>query len=108
PPPGLDDWIGTLEDLLGSAGVKKSAEGQGMFHETIERFDQLSQLDELERQFAGMRPVWQLVAKDAWLGVARTIADQQGFFHWDLDFAQIFNGGGFDLQVGNPPWVRPD
>src|SRR5699024_9331012 len=31
-----------------------------------------------------------------------------GFFHWELDFAQIFARGGFDLQVGNPPWVRLD
>ena len=32
---------------------------------------------------------------------------QQGFFHWELDFATVFARGGFDLQVGNPPWVRP-
>ena len=32
---------------------------------------------------------------------------QQGFFHWELDFAPVFARGGFDLQVGNPPWVRP-
>jgi hypothetical protein len=24
-----------------------------------------------------------------------------------LDFAPVFARGGFDLQVGNPPWVRP-
>src|SRR5699024_3717401 len=29
------------------------------------------------------------------------------FFHWELDFAAAFDRGGFDLQVGNPPWVRP-
>ena len=78
-----------------------------MFHETIESFDQLSKLDELERQFSGMRAVWQLVSEHRWLGTARSIAEEQGFFHWELDFAQIFNRGGFDLQVGNPPWVRP-
>ena len=38
----------------------------------------------------------------------KQIADQQGFFHWELTFAQAFAKGGFDLQVGNPPWVRPD
>ena len=37
----------------------------------------------------------------------REVADQQGFFHWELDFATVFARGGFDLQVGNPPWVRP-
>ena len=33
-------------------------------------------------------------------------ADREGFFHWELDFAPVFAKGGFDLQVGNPPWVR--
>jgi len=31
----------------------------------------------------------------------------QGFFHWELRFASVFATGGFDIQVGNPPWVRP-
>ncbi|AKD98542.1 restriction endonuclease subunit M [Rhodococcus erythropolis] len=107
-PPGLDEWMKTLEGLLGADGVRKGEVDQGMFHETVERFDQLSQMDELERGFYGMRPVWQLVSEHKWLGTARGIADEQGFFHWDLDYAHIFQRGGFDLQVGNPPWVRPD
>ncbi|GAA2654932.1 hypothetical protein GCM10010436_84670 [Paractinoplanes durhamensis] len=39
--------------------------------------------------------------------VCERIAQRQGFFHWQLDFATVFARGGFDLQVGNPPWVRP-
>ncbi|WP_425451416.1 Eco57I restriction-modification methylase domain-containing protein [Sphaerisporangium album] len=42
-----------------------------------------------------------------WLDKIEDITDQQGFFHWELHFAQVFTNGGFDLQVGNPPWVRP-
>src|SRR5690606_25042616 len=43
-----------------------------------------------------------------WLVVCQRVATQQGFFHWELDFASVFAArGGFDLQVGNPPWVRP-
>jgi hypothetical protein len=35
------------------------------------------------------------------------IAEQQRFFHWELEFADIFyKQGGFDLMVGNPPWVK--
>lgn len=27
--------------------------------------------------------------------------------HWELEFAEVFvDGGGFDLIVGNPPWVK--
>jgi hypothetical protein len=35
------------------------------------------------------------------------IADQYHFFHWELEFADIFQSrGGFDLMVGNPPWLK--
>lgn len=107
-PPSLDAWIGTLEGLLGAAGLKVGNQSQGMLHEAVERFDQLAEIDELERQFSGMKPVWKLVAEEPWLGTARDIAQEQGFFHWELDLAHVFQRGGFDLQVGNPPWVRPD
>ena len=107
-PPTLDEWITTLEGLLGAAGVKKGAEGQAMFHESVEQFEQISKLDEVERQFSGMRAVWDLVSEHSWLGAARLIAETQGFFHWELDIGQVFHRGGFDLQLGNPPWVRPD
>src|SRR5699024_7775711 len=48
-----------------------------------------------------------LVDNTPWLRRATKIADEQRFFHWELDFAAAFDRGGFDLQVGNPPWVRP-
>ncbi len=38
---------------------------------------------------------------------APEIAVTQTWFHWELEFSPVFARGGFDLQVGNPPWVRP-
>lgn len=43
-----------------------------------------------------------------WLRICDRVASAQGFFHWELEFATVFANGGFDLQAGNPPWVRPD
>ena len=41
------------------------------------------------------------------LAIADRIAKEQRFQHWELEFADIFaEKGGFDLVVGNPPWVR--
>ncbi|MDR1639477.1 MAG: class I SAM-dependent DNA methyltransferase [Clostridiales bacterium] len=41
------------------------------------------------------------------LAMSRQIAQQQHFFHWELEFADIFaDKGGFDLILGNPPWIR--
>jgi hypothetical protein len=45
--------------------------------------------------------------KNAWIAVAQAASRRQGFFHWELDFATVFASGGFDVQLGNPPWVRP-
>jgi hypothetical protein len=41
------------------------------------------------------------------LGIVAEVTDRQHFFHWELEFADIFQErGGFDLMVGNPPWLR--
>lgn len=41
------------------------------------------------------------------LQLVEEIAEQQHFFHWELEFADIFmERGGFDLMVGNPPWIK--
>ena len=55
----------------------------------------------------GMDPFYRLAERFPWLDTVADIAAQQGFFHWELRFAQVFADGGFDLQLGNPPWVRP-
>ncbi|EJI5132873.1 hypothetical protein NE999_004515, partial [Salmonella enterica] len=32
---------------------------------------------------------------------------QHRFFHWDLEFCDLFaERGGFDLMLGNPPWLK--
>jgi hypothetical protein len=34
------------------------------------------------------------------------ITDRYGFFHWHLQFPLVFERGGFDVVLGNPPWER--
>lgn len=38
------------------------------------------------------------------------LARQYRFFHWHLAFPQVFDQGGFDCILGNPPWdtLSPD
>lgn len=107
-PPDLDEWIVTLEELLGAAGVRKFDEAQASFQDLAEGFSELALIDDQDREFSGMRSIPDLLMRHQWLGTAREVAQEQGFFHWELDFSSVFNQGGFDLQVGNPPWVRPD
>jgi hypothetical protein len=39
-------------------------------------------------------------------GVAKAVRDRLRFFHWELEFPDVFTveGAGFDAVVGNPPW----
>ena len=48
----------------------------------------------------------QLCKTNPRLQVVRNVADRQHFFHWELEFADVFADGGFDFMVGNPPWVK--
>ncbi len=34
------------------------------------------------------------------------IAQDLRFFHWPLQFPEVFARGGFDIVLGNPPWER--
>lgn len=41
------------------------------------------------------------------LNLAYGIAEQNHFMHWELEFADLFaERGGFDLVIGNPPWIK--
>jgi hypothetical protein len=53
-----------------------------------------------------------------WLAEARALASERRFFHWSLEFPEVFfapdgtpqQRPGFDAVVGNPPWdmIRAD
>ncbi|HPC84395.1 MAG TPA: N-6 DNA methylase [Thermoanaerobaculaceae bacterium] len=34
------------------------------------------------------------------------IANRERFFHWPLEFPEVFADGGFDVVLSNPPWER--
>lgn len=37
---------------------------------------------------------------------ANQLASEKGFFHWALEFPDVFENDGFDCILGNPPWER--
>lgn len=39
--------------------------------------------------------------------VVASVAEDNRFFHWCIEFPEVFaNGGGFDVMCGNPPWDK--
>lgn len=115
-PPTVDQWIAGLRALLGrnpeltgkSKPKTKRDAGPGQISfAAATRWDELGDAEALDLEFAGARPIEVIRAEHPWLVVCERLALQQGFFHWNLDFSTVFARGGFDLQLGNPPWVRP-
>ncbi|MEU2620827.1 class I SAM-dependent DNA methyltransferase [Streptomyces sp. NPDC007157] len=99
---GLDDWLEFTESLIGTEDVPADS--------LVAEFGSLAELEPYEDalpDLMGMEHFQQLELRFPWAGVAGDVAKAQGFFHWELDFAQVFAKGGYDVQVGNPPWVRP-
>ncbi|MGW5430535.1 class I SAM-dependent DNA methyltransferase [Streptomyces sp. NPDC004059] len=100
----LDDWLDFAESLLGTHDLPADS--------LVTQFDTLDELERYEDElpeWMGMERFYSLESRYPWAAVAREVAERQGFFHWELEFGQVFWArGGFDLQVGNPPWVRPD
>ena len=64
----------------------------------------------LERkELFGDVDVDKLIAASSWLPTAMDVARKRRFMHFDLEFADIMRERkGFDLVVGNPPWLRPE
>jgi hypothetical protein len=99
----LDDWLDFLEAVLGTADIPQNS--------FLDAYDDLDDLKKFEESLSGYMGMDTKPPEDRfpWLRVVRDIADRQGFLHWELEFAFIFaERGGFDLQIGNPPWVQPE
>ncbi len=60
----------------------------------------------------GEEAEWRRKTSPAWFREAQRIAGDRSFFHWQLEFPEVFFEGGavkenpgWDAVVGNPPWV---
>ena len=68
--------------------------------------------DVTQEDIYGRVSIEELVVPGTALAVACDVAKRYRFFHWPVEFADIFLPGrgkeaGFDLTFGNPPWMRP-
>ncbi|WP_207454660.1 class I SAM-dependent DNA methyltransferase [Desertivibrio insolitus] len=108
-PPTLEDWIDACQRLLGrhrEVKARAAAQGQTMIGLGSD-WTALEDEERLDLGFAGATSVEDVLTMHPWLRVCDRVAGEHGFFHWEVEFAPVFRRGGFDLQVGNPPWVRP-
>lgn len=99
-PPAWADWLAALDAVIGPEPTTPTGQ--------LDLFADLDALEAAEQARSAERePVEGLLARFPWLARAQELAQREGAWHWELEFAPVFRDGGFDLQVGNPPWVRP-
>lgn len=111
-PPTVDEWIDALEQLLGTPARTRETEAKdGRFRQldliADASWDELNELEENQLLFANAKRLDTVIEDHPWLLVTGSIADEQAFFHWELEFPSVSADGGVDLLIGNPPWVSP-
>jgi hypothetical protein len=101
--PDRDEWLFELSMILGDLEQGITPEvGQGnLFADT--------QPKQLAVDFSdqhGFVNVNKLLDDFERLRQVQKVAERIRPLHWDLEFADLLAGGGFDLIVGNPPWLK--
>lgn len=80
--------------LTGATSSSSAAYSTAALHDRLDRL----RISRLRQHFPAIAQV-------------EAVADQHRFLHWELCFADVLLGnddraGGFDLVVGNPPWLK--
>lgn len=105
--PTRAEMLADLMLLLDSSLVQehdatKAGETRDLFATTKSTVDAKRLVQEL-----GFVDVPRLLAKRPRLQVANELAEQHGFLHQELEFADLYaDRGGFDVILGNPPWIK--
>ncbi|MFM7648183.1 MAG: Eco57I restriction-modification methylase domain-containing protein, partial [Cyanobium sp.] len=101
--PSREEWLNDLSCVLGDIeSVVDEEEGQLQllpdtqpkqlavnFNDRHGYVNKAKLLEEIER-----------------LQLAEQVAGRVRPLHWDLEFADLLKSGGFDVIVGNPPWLK--
>lgn len=109
--PNRMEFLWDINMLLGvgvvdTSGYKGRGEGQMSLFDDIEMDSYGRELADRYGKYGAVN-LDQLRTDFPRLRIANEVAEQQRFFHWELEFSDVFEErGGFDLVVGNPPWIK--
>ena len=107
--------------------IQRKEEYYRTFREQVRRFQEVADIwtslyfgneitwDEyhvLQEKLRASEAEWKELKAKPWFQKAMTLARNKGFFHWELEFPEVFYEGarekanpGFDAVIGNPPYL---
>ncbi len=110
--PDRSDWLFDLETLLDGIVITQQVQ-QPEVNTTGDLFSDLEPEQTIttnEKSLfsgAGRLKTDVLFSHLPRLKIVDSLRKQHRFFHWDLEFCDLFaEQGGFDLMLGNPPWLK--
>ena len=104
--PSRDEFLLELSAILEGTSHEVTpllgAEQQPLFPSGRPEQQQLRIVEDL-----GTVDLNELCARLPRLTKVRDLAERHRYLHWELEFADLFrHRGGFDLILGNPPWIK--
>lgn len=102
--PSREEYLFDLMLLLEGNVLESGSVGETipLFPETQPAEEARKLADEL-----GFVNVDRLCRENPRLELVQDLAQRYRFFHWELEYADLFaRRGGFDLVLGNPPWIK--
>jgi hypothetical protein len=101
--PSRDEWLNDLSCVLGDieSVVDEEEEQLQLLPDT-----QPKQLAVNFNDSHGYVNKAKLLEEIERLRLAEEVAGRVRPLHWDLEFADLLKSGGFDVIVGNPPWLK--
>ena len=85
----------------------KDEKKQLNFDDLLDKVEEKVESLNVNSESVGEINVDELIADNPRLELVNQIAESMKFFHWELEFADIFKErGGFDVILGNPPWLK--
>jgi hypothetical protein len=104
--PSWDEWLSDVAllldtDVLPDLGASAAGGQRDLFAPTMPADEALALAKEI-----GVVDVDKLIQRWPRFKIVAQVAERLRFFHWELELADVFEDrGGFDLILGNPPWL---
>lgn len=93
-------------DLTKQPKVEKAASSYAQ-EDALSLFEEASVSAQAQQQIIEKTQMGDLFDNKERLEEVKTLSEQHRFFHNQLEFIEVFKErGGFDLVLGNPPWLK--